>query len=115
MAPPGHRRTMAGSGDARRAGRAQNHRMSPITEERPGLMSRWGAWMYDPVLALGERRGMAARRRELLRQATGRVLELGAGTGLNVEHYPEDLAELVLSEPDPGMVRKLRARVAESG
>jgi ubiquinone/menaquinone biosynthesis C-methylase UbiE len=84
-------------------------------EERPGLMSRFSAFVYDPVLAKGERRGMAARRRELLREAKGRVLELGAGTGLNLEHYPEEVERLVLSEPEAGMAARLRKRVAEAG
>lgn len=67
------------------------------------------ALLYDPVLALGERRGMAARRRALLRPLRGRVLEIGAGTGLNLPHYPSDL-ELVLTEPDRAMAARLRRR-----
>jgi len=73
--------------------------------------SRIGATLYDPFLALGERRGMADRRRELLASADGRVLEIGAGTGLNLEHYPDDVEALVLSEPDPAMARRLERRV----
>ena len=42
--------------------------------------------IYDPLLWVGERAGMARRRSALLSQATGRVLELGAGTGLNLPH-----------------------------
>ena len=43
---------------------------------------------YDPLLWVGERAGMEKRRAELLRRANGRVLELGAGTGLNLPYYP---------------------------
>jgi SAM-dependent methyltransferase len=68
------------------------------------------AAIYDPFLALGERRGMADRRRDLLAGARGRVLELGAGTGLNLPYY-DDAAELTLTEPDPGMARILERRV----
>jgi ubiquinone/menaquinone biosynthesis C-methylase UbiE len=39
------------------------------------------------------------------------VLEIGAGTGLNLRHYADD-AELVLSEPDAAMAGRLRRRVA---
>jgi SAM-dependent methyltransferase len=67
------------------------------------------ALLYDPVLALGERRGMAARRRTLLRGLGGRVLEVGAGTGLNLPHYPAGV-DLVLTEPDPAMAARLRRR-----
>ncbi|HEX6020935.1 MAG TPA: class I SAM-dependent methyltransferase [Solirubrobacter sp.] len=73
------------------------------------LWARAGALLYDPFLALGERRGMAARRRALLGPLRGRVLEVGAGTGLNLPHYPDGL-DLVLTEPDPAMLRRLRRR-----
>jgi ubiquinone/menaquinone biosynthesis C-methylase UbiE len=50
-------------------------------------------------------------RGELLEQARGRVLELGAGTGLNLELYPrEGLDSLTLTEPDPHMFKQLRQR-----
>jgi SAM-dependent methyltransferase len=61
--------------------------------------SRLGATLYDPFLWLGEKLGMAALRGELLAEARGATLEIGAGTGLNLPHYPTDLAELVLAEP----------------
>ena len=48
-------------------------------------------------------------RREVLAGARGRVLELGAGTGLNLELYPrEGLDSLTLTEPDPHMFKQLR-------
>ncbi len=71
---------------------------------------RVGAAVYDPVLARGEQHGMSARRRSLLSQARGRVLEIGAGTGLNVGHYPSTADEVVLSEPVPAMADRLRDR-----
>jgi SAM-dependent methyltransferase len=61
--------------------------------------SRIGAALYNPFLWAGEKRGMARLRRELLAEARGAVLEIGAGTGLNLRHYPDDLDELVLAEP----------------
>jgi ubiquinone/menaquinone biosynthesis C-methylase UbiE len=73
------------------------------------LWARVGALLYDPFLALGERRGMAAHRRALLADVRGRVLEVGAGTGLNLPYYPEAV-DLVLTEPDPSMLRRLRRR-----
>lgn len=77
--------------------------------------ARLGARIYDPFLALGERRGMARHRRDLLAGARGRVLELGAGTGLNLAHYPAELDALVLTEPEPAMRAWLERRVARSG
>ena len=78
----------------------------------------WGrifAALYDPFLWWGERRGLARRRRELLAQARGRVLEVGAGTGLNLPYYGVDVTELVLADPEPPMVARLERRLRECG
>jgi SAM-dependent methyltransferase len=80
----------------------------PITEIAPSppvevAESRLGAVLYDPFLWLGEKLGMARLRRELLRDARGAVLEIGAGTGLNLPHYPAGLERLVLAEPGQRM------------
>jgi SAM-dependent methyltransferase len=82
-----------------------------------GLWNRVFAAAYDPVVARAERAGIAAARQELLAGARGRVLEIGAGTGLNVEHYPAGSA-VTYTEPDPHMARRLRDRgvaVIEAG
>ncbi|KUI45942.1 methyltransferase type 11 [Mycobacterium sp. GA-1199] len=73
------------------------------------------ALAYDPLLWLGETAGMRRRRAALLADAYGRVVEIGAGTGLNIAHYPEAVTELVLTEPEPGMRRKLSRRVRRYG
>ena len=73
------------------------------------------ALVYDPFLWLGEIAGMRRRRSTLLGDARGRVVEVGAGTGLNIAHYPEGIAELVLSEPEPGMRRRLARRLQRHG
>ena len=78
----------------------------------------WGrifARGYDRVLGLAERAGLAERRRELLRAARGETLEIGAGTGANVGLYPDAVTRLVLSEPDPYMVRTLERKLKASG
>jgi ubiquinone/menaquinone biosynthesis C-methylase UbiE len=54
-------------------------------------------------------------RRELLAQARGRVLELGAGTGLNLDHYPKSIEGLTMVEPDPHMIKQLREKLEQSG
>src|SRR5262245_19936455 len=73
------------------------------------------ALVYDPFLWLGEMVGMRRRRSTLLGDACGRVVEIGAGTGLNIAHYPDGIAELVLTEPEPGMRRRLSRRVERHG
>jgi ubiquinone/menaquinone biosynthesis C-methylase UbiE len=75
------------------------------------LWARVFAAAYDPFLSVAERRGLAALRAEVLADARGRVVELGAGTGLNVRHYPS-VGELILTEPEPAMVKRLQRRAA---
>ena len=69
------------------------------------------AVVYDPFCWLGEIAGMKSRRRALLSNARGRVVEIGAGTGLNVALYPDGLAGLVLTEPVAAMRRRLARRL----
>jgi len=60
--------------------------------------------------------GMRRGRRALLAQASGRVLEIGAGTGLNLAHYLDDeIDELVLAEPEPAMRERLTRRIRRCG
>lgn len=76
--------------------------------------TRCGPILYDPFLRLAELRGMSGLRRDILARAHGRVLELGAGTGLNLRHYRAGLDELVLTEPEPGMAKRLERRAART-
>lgn len=97
----------------------------PITHpERPSaprthgrLQSAWGrcfAAIYEPLMQATETGGNAERRAAVLARARGTVLELGAGTGLNVPHYPADI-DLILSEPEAPMARRLLQRLQGSG
>lgn len=77
----------------------------------------WGrlfAALYDRGLEATEEAGLREMRRELLAGAGGRVLELGAGTGVNLGLYPAAVDDLTLVEPDPHMAKRLRAKLAES-
>jgi ubiquinone/menaquinone biosynthesis C-methylase UbiE len=77
----------------------------------------WGRMfsaLYDRAFEASEEAGLREMRAELLAQARGRVLELGSGTGLNLELYPhEGLDSLTLTEPDPHMFKQLRKRAQE--
>src|SRR4051794_294859 len=77
--------------------------------------ARTFAKLYDPFLWMGEQTGLRAHRQELLSRARGRTLEIGAGTGLNLAHYPDDLDELVLAEPDSTMRSRLEKKLRRSG
>jgi ubiquinone/menaquinone biosynthesis C-methylase UbiE len=79
---------------------------------------RWDfvfAALYDRMMRRGEERSMGKRRRELVADAHGRTLEIGAGTGANIPHYPDALQELMLAEPFEPMRRRLERKLGESG
>lgn len=79
------------------------------------VLDRLFATFYDRILAPSEVRGLAQMREDLVAPLDGVVVEVGAGTGLNLVHYPLDLDRLMLCEPTPEMVEHLEARVAEVG
>jgi ubiquinone/menaquinone biosynthesis C-methylase UbiE len=51
--------------------------------------------------ARNEERGNRELRRELLAGLSGRVMEVGAGNGLNFPHYPVSVRDVVAVEPEP--------------
>ena len=60
------------------------------------------ARLIERTMRQGERRGQAEHRRRLLAGLAGRVVELGAGSGINFRHYPVSVAEVVAVEPEAG-------------
>jgi len=77
------------------------------------MMRRLFAALYDTVGKGSEEAGMREQRRRLLADAKGATIEIGAGTGLNVQHYPEAVTRLVLAEPDRHMRARLGRCIAE--
>jgi ubiquinone/menaquinone biosynthesis C-methylase UbiE len=71
------------------------------------------AAMYDPMSRKSEEAGLRAMRHGLLAEASGSVLEVGAGTGANLEHYGGEVSSLVVTEPEPAMIRRLQRRAQE--
>jgi ubiquinone/menaquinone biosynthesis C-methylase UbiE len=78
-----------------------------------GLRRRFFALTYDRQLAKVERAGLQALRRQLLADASGRVLEVGGGTGANLPFYGTGVESLTITEPEPPMLRRLERRVRE--
>ncbi len=78
------------------------------------LRSRLFAALYDRMNARAEAAGLDEMRRNLLAHAEGRVLEIGAGTGINLRHYGPGLASLTLTEPERPMLQRLERRVHET-
>ncbi len=75
------------------------------------LKSPWFARLYDPLLAPIELLGLRRARRALVADASGRVLEVGAGTGLNLPHYRQ-AREVIATEPEAAMLYRSRGRAA---
>lgn len=70
-------------------------------------------WLYDPLMALLERTGLARWRRWLAEGAHGRALEIGCGTGRNLQLYP-DTSRPVALEPDLRVILAARRRAPGS-
>ena len=75
---------------------------------------RWFAAIYDRMMASAERSFMKGVREEIAGGASGRVLELGAGTGANFAYYGLDADEIFAIEPDPYMLDRARPRADEA-
>jgi ubiquinone/menaquinone biosynthesis C-methylase UbiE len=78
-----------------------------------GLRSGLFALLYDRMSRSSEEAGVGAMRDGLLADARGRVLEIGGGTGMNLGHYGDGVESLVVTEPEPAMLRRLQRRVQE--
>lgn len=77
-------------------------------------MSRFFAFIYDPLIAKTEAACLQDWRKELLSHASGTVLEVGAGTGANLLFYTDKVDKLIISEPDEFMRRKLMTKLDDS-
>jgi SAM-dependent methyltransferase len=75
-------------------------------------MGKIKAALYDFQMRLAQKR-FDPLRQEVVSQASGRVLELGVGTGLNLRFYPPG-TQVFAVEPDPAMLRRARMRRGES-
>lgn len=67
--------------------------------------------LYDLVMAPAERGRLGRWRESIVAKASGRVLEIGAGTGLNFAHYRPGVW-VVATDPDVGMLTRAKARAA---
>ena len=71
-------------------------------------------WLYDAVMRGSDRGIMGQWRQRVVAAASGRILEVGAGTGLRMRHY-DPLALVIAIEPDIGMLHRARPRAAAAG
>jgi DNA-nicking Smr family endonuclease/ubiquinone/menaquinone biosynthesis C-methylase UbiE len=66
--------------------------------------------LYDALMALLGRMGLARARQRLVSGASGRTLEVGAGTGLNLPLYPAAAAPLVAVDESREALARARGR-----
>ena len=71
------------------------------------------ARVYARISASAEAKGAADHRREMLAGLAGRVVEVGAGNGLNFAHYPATVTEVVAVEPEPHLRNLAQAAGSE--
>jgi ubiquinone/menaquinone biosynthesis C-methylase UbiE len=70
------------------------------------------ARLFDRFAAKDKGRGEDELRRELLSGLSGRVVEVGPGNGINFEHYPATVDELLAVEPEPYLRRRAEETAA---
>ena len=85
--------------------------MAGLSAAAGRVYDRLFAAVYDPILAGPERAGLGDARTGLLAHASGHVVEIGAGTGVNLRHLPRGLRSLVLVEPSGPMRSRLELAV----
>ncbi len=61
------------------------------------------ARLYSRLAVAADRAGASEHRDEMLEGLSGRVVEVGAGTGANFAHYPVEVTEVLAVEPEPYM------------
>ncbi len=76
-------------------------------------MYRWLlSKFYDAIMKDAEDKGLRDWRRMLLKNISGDVLELGSGTGANLEFYSHAIKRLVLIEPNRYMCQRLKKKIS---
>jgi ubiquinone/menaquinone biosynthesis C-methylase UbiE len=72
------------------------------------------ARVYTRFADTSNRRGGAEHRRKLLLSLSGRVIELGAGSGANFAHYPASVDEVLAVEPEPYLRQQALSAATEA-
>jgi ubiquinone/menaquinone biosynthesis C-methylase UbiE len=85
-----------------------------VTAQKEQKGHRWFAAIYDKMSQSEERGFLGEMRSHLLSDLSGDVLEIGAGTGANFEHYPPS-ARVTALEPDPFMLKRAEEKLAATG
>jgi ubiquinone/menaquinone biosynthesis C-methylase UbiE len=84
--------------------------MPPTTRVSHPIFARFWGWMSPRM----DRSGAADLRGRLLEGLSGRVLEVGAGNGLNFAHYPAGVSSVLAVEPEAHLRREALANAARA-
>ncbi|MGH9369066.1 MAG: class I SAM-dependent methyltransferase [Thermoanaerobaculia bacterium] len=89
-------------------------RVQQAASKRKG--HKWFAALFDPLNRITgtETKFLAKYRPHVAGEATGHVLEVGAGTGANLAFFAK-ADTVIVTEPDPYMLERARKRLAELG
>jgi ubiquinone/menaquinone biosynthesis C-methylase UbiE len=86
----------------------------PEKDPRVETGHRWVAAVYDWFNSPTEHSIMRQYRPIIIGEATGRVLEIGIGTGFSLPYYRQ-ADEVIGIEPDPHMLKRAQKRLAKLG
>lgn len=76
-------------------------------------MGKWFPTIYDMAMRPLEKTKFKKIRKKLVNQASGRVLEIGSGTGVNFPHY-QNATQVDAIEPNPLMKERALKRMEET-
>jgi len=82
--------------------------MPPASVHHPVFARLWS------LMSRNEPTEILRHRDELLAGLSGRVIEVGAGTGSNFAHYPATVEQVLAVEPEPYLLGKARAAAARA-
>ena len=77
------------------------------------LYGRLFAAGYDVFMAGPEKAVLRGHREALIARVSGRVLEIGGGTGANLPFYGSAVEELIITEPEEPMARRLERKLTD--
>ncbi|MEQ6900274.1 class I SAM-dependent methyltransferase [Nocardioides sp. YIM 152588] len=84
-----------------------------MSSERGTVGQRYFAGIYPRIMNRVEAGGHGRLRARHLSRARGRTLDLGTGNGYSVPHYPVEVTDLTMVEPNPGLRDQLQAVVGK--
>lgn len=81
---------------------------------KEGSYARFFARIYNPVMKGMEKSVLGPRRKLLLEELEGEILEIGAGTGINFQYYNSN-AQVLACEPSASMLKRAETQLEELG